>query len=591
MRPLAARMGPAALPRRALWITIAIGFAAFALLWLLNAPYRQVYQPSHDDVTALADGLLLLPGAHWQDWFTRGHSDFFDTYPEWPQHDTAFSRPVFQFVIYLAHFAFGRNWASYLAINYIAIAGTAAVAFAIARAALGLGVLPSMLAAALTLLSSAVLEFSFGVLGAGSECLAAFLVGCGFLAVVSRRNALCALLLMLALLTKETAMWAPFAASLTVLLRRGGGRSSGRAIAAASMLSPIIVWLGMRMAFYGGIGGTYATADYTPLTTFLELGLLKLRHFHHLFIAQIVAKSDWQSPVMDRTIRIGAAVLFFLLLIHWALSVFRRARNELASARDDSRWPVVDASMLVAIWALAALTFYFALAVSSPRYAAAAVMFAWPSIVGEVVRGRSRGLRAALAGCLAISIAQTSQLLAKSNPPSLESEQGKFLRAAAAMNATLRQTPPSVREVYVLSTGGLVPANSEYLSGFAGIQAKIVRIVDAAWECGDKPVAIEYDHEVIDGQVTLAARLPDCARFFFAFSGIAASALVNGGIRRSESISYEFPEVRVVARTGSPAAGIELGHRMIARIRLHGPARFVVERGAPGGDIDWFDVP
>jgi len=61
--------------------------------------------------------------------------------------------------------------------------------------------------------------------------------------------------------------------------------------------------------------------------------------------------------------------------------------------------------------------------------------------------------------------------------------------------------------------------------------------------------------------------------------------------RSSESIPYEFPEVRAIARLGSPAAAIELGHLMIARIRLHGPARFVVERGAPGGAIDWFDVP
>jgi len=583
--------GPHALLRRPLWGAISIGFVVFALLWLLNARYRQVYQPSHDDVTALADGLLLLPGAQWQDWFTRGHSNFFDTYPEWPHHDTAFSRPVFQFLIYLAHFVFGQNWASYLAINYIAIAGTAAVAFAMSRTALGLGVFASVLAAVLTLLSSAILEFSFGVLGAGSECLAALLVGCGFLAVVSGRDALCALFLMLALLTKESVVWAPFAESLTVVLRHDSARSSRRAIAAASMLGPIVVWLCIRTAFYGGIGGTYATVDYTPLTTFLKLSLMKVRHFHHLFIAQDVAQSDWRPPLVDRTIRVGAALLILLLSVHWVLNMFRRARRELARIRVEWRRPVVDTTMLVALWAVGGLGFYFALALSSPRYAASAVMFAWPSFVSEVVRARSRVLRAALAGCLAISMVQTSQLLATSNPPAADSEQGEFFRAATAMNAMLRQTPPSVQEIYVLSAGGLVAANSEYLRAFTGTQAKIVRIVDAAWECGDKRAAIEYDHEVIDGQVTLTARLPDCARFFFAFSGINASALVNDRIRRNESIFYEFPEARAIRRTGSPTAGIELGNRIIARIRLHGPSRFVVERGAPGGVIDWFDVP
>ena len=99
---------------RPAWGGISLAVVVFALLWILNAPYRQVYQPGHDDVTALADGSLLLPQAHWWAWFTRGHSDFFDTYPEWAQHDTAFARPVFQFVIYLAHFLFGVDWSSYL---------------------------------------------------------------------------------------------------------------------------------------------------------------------------------------------------------------------------------------------------------------------------------------------------------------------------------------------------------------------------------------------------------------------------------------------------------------------------------------------
>ncbi len=113
---------------------------------------------------------------------------------------------------------------------------------------------------------------------------------------------------------------------------------------------------------------------------------------------------------------------------------------------------------------------------------------------------------------------------------------------------------------------------------------------DAA-DGGVKRDPTEYDHETIEEQVILTARLSDCARFFFAFSGIDASALVNDSIRRNESISCEFPEVRVIARPGSPAAAIELGHRMTAHIRLDGPERFLVERGAPGGAIDWFDVP
>src|SRR5215470_15882518 len=95
--------------------------AVFALLWFVNLPYRQIYEPRGGDVTTLVDGLLLMPGAHWQDWFTQGYSHFFGPYPEWLRHETAFARPASQFAIYVAHFILGRNWASYLAINYLAV--------------------------------------------------------------------------------------------------------------------------------------------------------------------------------------------------------------------------------------------------------------------------------------------------------------------------------------------------------------------------------------------------------------------------------------------------------------------------------------
>src|SRR5690349_24838436 len=92
--------------RRSAVSALLFGLLVFGLLWFLNRSFRQVYQPTDNDVTALTDGLLLLPGAHWQDWFVHGHSRFFDTYPEWPLNLTAFARPGLQFTIYIAHFLF-----------------------------------------------------------------------------------------------------------------------------------------------------------------------------------------------------------------------------------------------------------------------------------------------------------------------------------------------------------------------------------------------------------------------------------------------------------------------------------------------------
>ena len=107
---LSAAAKPAASPRRVASSSLLLTLVVFALLWVVLAPYRRIYLPRVDDITALADGLLLLPGAHWQDWFTSGHSHFFDAYPEWPWGLSPFARPAFQSLIHLAHLVFEKPW-------------------------------------------------------------------------------------------------------------------------------------------------------------------------------------------------------------------------------------------------------------------------------------------------------------------------------------------------------------------------------------------------------------------------------------------------------------------------------------------------
>jgi hypothetical protein len=77
------------------WGAVLLGFAIFGLLWILDTPYREFYVPNTDDVPALADGLLLAPGARWEDWFTRGYSNYWDAYPEWPSGGNGFTRLPF----------------------------------------------------------------------------------------------------------------------------------------------------------------------------------------------------------------------------------------------------------------------------------------------------------------------------------------------------------------------------------------------------------------------------------------------------------------------------------------------------------------
>ena len=270
------------------WSAVLLGFTVFVLLWILYAPYRAVYVPNSIDIPALVDGLLLAPGAHWTDWFTRGYSNWWDAYPEWPGSNTAFTRPALQFVIYLAHFALGRNWDSYQIISCVAVAGMAVVAFLIARTALGLRTGLSLLAAALVVLSPPVVECWLLGVGNAHEPLTTVLVAGAFFAAVVRRDFLCLVFLCVAMLTKENAVWAPAAAAITIMLRPKPKEPFPRQVAAAVAMSlPIGIWLGWRFAFFGGIGGTYATQGYIPPADFLQLSFQKLKSLDVLFVFRL----------------------------------------------------------------------------------------------------------------------------------------------------------------------------------------------------------------------------------------------------------------------------------------------------------------
>jgi hypothetical protein len=247
-------------------------------------------------------------------------------------------------------------------------------------------------------------------------------------------------------------------------------------------------------------------------------------------------------------------------------------------------------ALLVTLWAGIGLAFYLVLALPTPRYTASAVIFVWPAIVGEVERRREAAFQLGLMCCAIISLGRTSHVVAELNPPSEQSPEARYFRAISAMNTVLRQTPPSIRQVYVLSAG-LVTVKPDYLQAYLGMPASIVRVVDILWYCDRTQEIGAFDHRSTDGFVIIGASLPDCARFNFTYSQIGADRLVNGRIRRSDSISYELPDARWVTPEIPGEPRFELGGRMIVNIRPEGPARFIIQAGGPESGISWFDTP
>lgn len=568
-------------------IALLIVLVTFVVMWLVNVRYREFYQPDDNDITALADGLLLVPGASWQHWFTQGHSHFFDAYPEWPAGATPFSRPAFQFLIYLAHFLFGREWSYYLTINYLGVAGVVAVAFIIGRTALRLGNGPALVGAALVLVSPAVTGFSIWRLGFASEALAGIFVGSAFLAVISRRDLLCTGFLLIALMTKETAAWAPFAAALTVVMRPDPPAGLNRRIASAAvMLVPVGLWLAIRITFYGGMAGGYATHEYGSFVGFSQVAIEKFMHLDRLFVAQDMIAGEGKWALIDRAIRIVAALLVAALLINGALRSATAVRQLLGRALDEGRWPVMSAAELVMLWAALGLAFYFVLALANVRYGTAAVMFGWPALVRAAIDRSTALLRPALAVSLVLSLARTSSVLVDEDAAADEN-----YRAEAIMNDALRHVPSGIKQVYVISARGLVGANPDYIRPILNVQADIIRVVDVVWGCTDAADRITFSHEFDNGTMILSAKTPACAPFHFSRVSAVPEILSSDAVRRSSSLEYQFPHLEQTGREGTPRSVFDLGSQVTVRIRPDGRARFIIEKGGSNGSLAWFDAP
>jgi hypothetical protein len=561
------------------WGAVLLGFAIFGLLWILDTPYREFYMPNSLDVPALADGLLLAPGAHWEDWFTRGYSNYWVAYPEWPASGTGFTRPAFQFVIYLAHFALGRNWELYRIISCLAAASVPAIAFLIARTALGLRTGLSLLAAALVVLSPPVLDCWRGGLANAHEPLTTLLVACAFLAVIARRDFLCLMLLFAALLTKENALWAPAAAAITIMLRPKPEEPLRRqAIAAAAMFLPVVSWLGLRFAFFGGIGGTYATAGYAPLGHFLALTFKKVTNLDGLFVGRTPFVTEGPGALLDWAIAaMGTRLLTCALFSLLALCIMHEAANRLRHVMYERRWPTVEAAFLVPLWAAIALAFHFALAVAWPRYAPSVVVFAWPALVAEIDRRRQAVLWLGFTTLCVVSTLRSYAFVEFDRPPDP--------RENDAMKVALHQMPMATQQVYILADYGAVPyAYPEYVRLILGVPAEIVRIIELNWNCGEANNFVTFDHDMADGIVKLAVTLPVCANFSLS-ADIGDEALANGRrLYRSATMSYELPEAY---RTQD---SFEVGRRITVQVRPSGPARFIIQHGGPNG-IAWFDTP
>jgi hypothetical protein len=552
-------------------------FVVFVLvaggLWLAGAPFRRVYHPDYIDIPTLVDGALLRPGAHWTDWFTRGYGDFWDLYREWPNHQTAFARPLFSWLVHVVSWGAGRAWASYLVLNAAAVGAVAALTWALARRALALSVAWSLASVALVLMSPPVHEGTLGGVGFASEPLASALVAGALLALLAARDGLAVGLLVLALLTKETALWATAAAGATVWLRDGAaprGRRLGRA--ALVFLVPAGLWLAWRAGLHGGVGGTYATRELSTVLTELPR---RLRGTPGVLVSQ--QELGALAVGLDHHVRLASKLVVLALFGWWLVAtlVERRRAGAAGAGRPET---------FVALWVGFAMVFRLLLPLWSERYHVTLAMLLWPLLVQWLSR-RPAPRRALAAGALAVVALASAPRVARSVlPATLRPQTNTFAReterASQRLASALDAVPPGTPRLYVVGLSKMLRVNPDILGVFFRTPAPLVWLVDVKWTAAPDRRSLGLHKEPAFGAVTLVGEV-EGGEFSFAWAGLAGPELVGRHVERGE-LSYDLPEAKVTQHPHPLQAAIEPGRHV--EIRLPPGARGRVLVDDPRGD-------
>ncbi len=224
------------------------------------------YHPQGDDIALIVHATPHVAPPDPLEWITRGFSGYFTVYPEWTSPFSHFVRPVVQTVYYLDHLLFQDYWGLYLLLTYLVHAAAAGIVFVIARLFLHSSRIMSWLSAlvfSLTVIpGKAAFQPAFAF-----DPLAAVLAGSAFLAMAQSRFVAAALLITIALFTKETVILAPLSLSASFLVlvwtHPDARTTAGRPVraAAAMFLLPLSAWFFTRQVFLDGLGGTYISRN------------------------------------------------------------------------------------------------------------------------------------------------------------------------------------------------------------------------------------------------------------------------------------------------------------------------------------------
>jgi hypothetical protein len=262
-----------------------LALAALAACIAVNLPFLASYAVRGDTHALMLHSTRFFP-ADPGEWVREGFARYFVNFPEATLPYTGFVRPVVNATVWMESLLAARpDSPVFLLTNYLGHAACTGMVFLAARRLGGLGAWRATLGAVLFGGTVAALEllhspaFRADMLAAGFG-MAALLAVDGWLRGRGWALEGAVLLLLLALLSKETAVPAPFLAAGWALIAPGGRPRRSRVAAAAALLLPLVVFAWVRatgpQGVYVSLAGVRGVAQVASSAFFPGGGGLEL---------------------------------------------------------------------------------------------------------------------------------------------------------------------------------------------------------------------------------------------------------------------------------------------------------------------------
>ena len=376
---------------------------------------------------------------------------------------------------YLGSLLFGTHWSLYLLSNYVI--ESAVVAGAVHLAVRHLKLQPwSVLAVGLTAFFSPAFNFAAATsTSLPFDLLAAAFVLWGMSLLFSENLAGAWLCFTLGVFTKETALFAPFAAALVLWIA-----SPRRLVRAAVFLLPYPAWEALRRWAFHGSQGVYATAGGFSLPRLVRNGLRWPIPF---------------APPLDVKVAFGFIPLSFsvclfallnlcfwmavaVLLLRWAWR-FAKGRGSQSGLAELGFLSPVERGVL--LFCAGASAVPVLLPNLEPRFGATLLPLFALSLAVVWERSARAGIRAAAAILLLVPLATNIVLSGIHEPRNLREGRVEWAMSADYVHKIATSTAPTI---YLVDdfTGGFSSLDS--IQAFAGYHGQLVRIDDVLWAPG-----------------------------------------------------------------------------------------------------------